>query len=71
MRAILFILGVLAFIAVAFFFLNSKPFTIPKNFNDATKTARCEKFRVVDPGDPGIYSLGYKGRIEQLLNGCF
>jgi len=71
MKPFLFILGTLAFLIVAFVFLNGRPLPTSEGVDDANKVDRCAQFRVVDTEDAGIYSLGYKGRIEQLLHGCF
>ncbi|HEY4502486.1 MAG TPA: hypothetical protein VJH21_01490 [Candidatus Paceibacterota bacterium] len=71
MKPFLFILGIIAFLIIAFVFLNGKPLPAPEGLDDATNIDRCARFRVVDTEDTDIYSLGYKGRIEQLLHGCF
>jgi hypothetical protein len=42
-----------------------------ENLNDANKTDRCAEYRVTDNGDERTWSLGYEGRIRQLVHGCF
>ena len=71
MKELLFILGIVVFVAVIFVFFDNGPAVVPSSLDDATKADRCAKFRTVDSEDSQIYSLGYKGRIEQLLHGCF
>ncbi len=51
---------------------------IASEFDDANTTDRCAEFRMTEPevtgednDDESVWSLGYKGRIKQLLNGCF
>jgi len=70
-RTILFFVGVLAIVALAFMYLNGRTPEVPNSFDDATKVDRCAEFRQVDSEDKDIYSLGYSGRIRQLLHGCF
>lgn len=62
--------GILVILAVMFLYLYlSSP--IPSgNFDDANVADRCAEFREYDE-DGKVYSLGYAGRIKQLLQGCF
>lgn len=39
--------------------------------DDANTADRCAKYRMTDEGDDSTWSLGYGGRIRQLLHGCF
>lgn len=39
--------------------------------DDATVSDRCAEFRQTAPGEESEWSLGYGGRIRQLLHGCF
>lgn len=71
MRIILSLVVVMAVVILALVYLNGHSISAPKNLNDATKTERCAKFRQVDEEDNGVYSLGYGGRIRQLIHGCF
>ena len=48
-----------------------QPEKYTENIDNANKSERCLEFkRPVDDVD-GAWSLGYKGRIKQLLSGCF
>ena len=39
--------------------------------DDAEVADRCAKYRMNDDGDESTWSLGYEGRIRQLVHGCF
>lgn len=64
-------MAIAAIVVIAFLYLNDQPPERPSSFDDATVADRCAEFREVDEEDEDIYSLGYKGRIRQLLHGCF
>lgn len=69
-KTLSFFLAVLAVVVFAFMYLNWTEFTVPSEFDDPSSD-RCAKFRDVDPDDQEIFSLGYGGRIRQILSGCF
>ena len=71
-KTLSFFLAVLAVIVIAFLYLNQQPTVgLPESLDDAQKADRCAEFRVVSEEDGRIFSLGYGGRIRQLLTGCF
>lgn len=69
-KSLYFIFGILLVIVLAFWYLNSTATPVPTDFSDATADDRCKQFEERDP-ELGVSSLGYKGRIRQLLHGCF
>ena len=44
---------------------------IAEKVDDANTTDRCAKYRMTDGGDENTWTLGYEGRIRQLVHGCF
>lgn len=44
---------------------------LTEQFDDANTTDRCAKYRTTDDNDLTTWSLGYEGRIRQLMHGCF
>lgn len=71
-KTISFFVAVVIVIAFAFLYLNERSSVVVSgSFDDAQKADRCAEFRQVDPDDQRIFSLGYGGRIRQLLRGCF
>lgn len=69
LKSLSFFLAVLAVVALSFWYLNRTPVSLPA-FDDAEVSDRCAEFRRVDAQDEDVYSLGYGGRIRQLLHGC-
>ena len=69
------LLGLLLFIAIIFlgFFLweRAQPEEYTDRIDNAQTSDRCAEFRQRVPDDEGEWSLGYGGRIRQLLHGCF
>lgn len=45
--------------------------TIAGKIDDATVSDRCAEYRLTDGNDDSTWSLGYEGRIKQLVHGCF
>lgn len=73
LKTLLFIAVIAAVVALAFLYLEATPVQAPSELNDATRTDRCAQYREEQniDGNEDVYSLGYKGRIRQLLHGCF
>lgn len=44
---------------------------IAEEVDDANTTDRCAKYRMTIEDDLTTWSLGYGGRIRQLVHGCF
>ena len=44
---------------------------IAGKLDDANTADRCTKYRTTDEDDLTTWSLGYGGRIRQLVHGCF
>ncbi len=70
-KTIVFVVVIVAVIVVALLYVNDRPLTGPSSLDDATKTDRCAEFRDAGLSDENDYSLGYGGRIRQLVRGCF
>lgn len=69
-KAVPFILGILLLLGAAFLYLYlTAPIPIG-GFDNANEADRCAQFREYDE-DGKVYSLGYGGRIRQLIHGCF
>ncbi len=45
--------------------------TLVEQADNAETADRCAKYRVTDGGDESTWSLGYAGRIRQLVHWCF
>lgn len=69
-KTIGFLIGIALIVVVGFVYLNTRPLELPSSLEDATTAERCARFRTTDTED-NVYSLGYGGRIRQLLHGCF
>ena len=70
--SILLILGLIIWGFLLWDRANPKQYT--SEFEDAQVSDRCAEFRQevpdADGEDSGVWSLGYEGRIRQLLHGC-
>ena len=66
-----FIFAIFVVMALAFLFLLYRPGAVATPFDDARVSERCAEFEERDSEDKELRSLGYKGRIRQLLSGCF
>lgn len=67
-----FFIAVIIVMVLALFYLNERPaIFVPGTFENAEVSDRCAKFREVNLEDKDIFSLGYKGRVRQILSGCF
>ena len=72
MNKLLSILLILAVIFLGFvLWERAQPEQYTENFEDAQTSDRCAEFRRTAPGDEEEWSIGYGGRISQLLHGCF
>ncbi len=73
--SVLIIFGIIVWIFLMW--ERTQPERYAEHFDDANTADRCAEFRqrgdevTGDEEDEDVWSLGYRGRIKQLLNGCF
>lgn len=71
-KFVTFMLAVVFVMGLAFLYLNYRA-GVPLFgwFDDARRAQRCGAFEQRVAGDKELTSLGYGGRLQQLLHGCF